>query len=121
MFRSGRIWRIPKGLSISESSDNKRRDIVIMDNLPVHKAPVVRKMIEAAGATLLYLPPYSPDLNPDRAGLQQIEGGFTQGGRDHCPGPLAYDRPRPDHLQPATMQKFLASCGLCSHANGIRW
>lgn len=39
-------------------------DVVVMDNLPVHKAPGVRAAIEAVGATLLYLPPYSPDLNP---------------------------------------------------------
>lgn len=39
-------------------------DIVIMDNLPAHKAFGVRQAIEAAGAVLLYLPPYSPDLNP---------------------------------------------------------
>jgi transposase len=39
-------------------------DIVIMDNLPAHKVAGVRKAIEAAGARLLYLPPYSPDLNP---------------------------------------------------------
>jgi hypothetical protein len=35
-----------------------------MDNLPAHKVEGVRKLIEAAGAKLLYLPPYSPDLNP---------------------------------------------------------
>ena len=35
-----------------------------MDNLSSHKGPRVRQMIESAGATLLYLPPYSPDLNP---------------------------------------------------------
>lgn len=39
-------------------------DIVVMDNLPSHKVAGVREAIEAAGATLLYLPPYSPDLNP---------------------------------------------------------
>lgn len=39
-------------------------DIVIMDNLPVHKVPAVCRAIEAAGAQLLFLPPYSPDLNP---------------------------------------------------------
>jgi transposase len=39
-------------------------DIVIMDNLASHKVEGVRKTIEAAGAQLLYLPPYSPDLNP---------------------------------------------------------
>lgn len=39
-------------------------DVVVMDNLRPHKAAGVREMIEAAGATLLYLPPYSPDYNP---------------------------------------------------------
>lgn len=39
-------------------------DIVVMDNLPAHKITGIREAIEAAGATLLYLPPYSPDFNP---------------------------------------------------------
>jgi transposase len=42
----------------------KRKDIVIMDNLSAHKVPGIREAIEAAGATLRYLPQYSPDLNP---------------------------------------------------------
>lgn len=46
-------------------------DIVIMDNLPAHKVAGVRQAIEARGAMLLYLPPYSPDLNP-------IENGFAK-------------------------------------------
>jgi transposase len=39
-------------------------DKVIIDNLPAHKLKAVRKLIEARGAELIYLPPYSPDLNP---------------------------------------------------------
>jgi len=39
-------------------------DIVVMDNLQSHKVAGVRQAIEAAGAQLRYLPPYSPDLNP---------------------------------------------------------
>ena len=39
-------------------------DIVVMDNLPAHKRAQIRIAIEAAGARLMYLPPYSPDLNP---------------------------------------------------------
>lgn len=39
-------------------------DIVVMDNLASHKVEGVRERIEAAGAQLWYLPPYSPDLNP---------------------------------------------------------
>ena len=39
-------------------------DVVVMDNLSAHKRPQIKRMIEAAGATVLYLPPYSPDFNP---------------------------------------------------------
>ena len=39
-------------------------DVAVMDNLSSHKVKGVRERIEAAGAQLLYLPPYSPDLNP---------------------------------------------------------
>ena len=39
-------------------------DIIVMDNLSSHKVQGVRDAIEAAGATVRYLPPYSPDLNP---------------------------------------------------------
>lgn len=42
----------------------KPGDIVILDNLGSHKGEAVRKAIRAAGARLLFLPPYSPDLNP---------------------------------------------------------
>ena len=46
-------------------------DVVVMDNLGSHKGPAVRGAIEAAGARLLYLPPYSPDFNP-------IENAFAK-------------------------------------------
>jgi transposase len=42
----------------------KRKDIVMIDSLPAHKAAGVREAIEARGATLRFLPKYSPDLNP---------------------------------------------------------
>jgi transposase len=46
-------------------------DVVIMDNLASHKGTRVRDLIEAAGASLRYLPPYSPDFNP-------IENAFAK-------------------------------------------
>jgi len=49
----------------------RQGDIVVMDNLSSHKGPKVGKMVEAAGASLLYLPPYSPDFNP-------IENAFAK-------------------------------------------
>ncbi|MGV1908361.1 IS630 family transposase [Agrobacterium cavarae] len=46
-------------------------DVVVMDNLPAHKAAGVRDAIERAGAKLMFLPPYSPDFNP-------IENAFSK-------------------------------------------
>jgi transposase len=48
-------------------------DIVVMDNLPAHKGAAVRQLIEAAGAELRYLPPYSPDLNPIEQGFAKLK------------------------------------------------
>jgi transposase len=42
----------------------RRGDVVVMDNVSVHKVAGVREAIEARGAILFYLPPHSPDLNP---------------------------------------------------------
>jgi len=42
----------------------RRGDIVVMDNLSAHKAPIVRAALEAVGAEVLFLPPYSPEFNP---------------------------------------------------------
>jgi transposase len=48
-------------------------DIVVMDNLSSHKGPRVRELIEAAGANLLYLPPYSPDFNPIEMAFSKLK------------------------------------------------
>ena len=48
-------------------------DIVVMDNLSSHKSPQVRRSIEAAGATLIYLPPYSPDYSPIEPAFSKIK------------------------------------------------
>ena len=48
-------------------------DIVVMDNLPAHKVAGIRQAIEAAGAHLLYLPPYSPDFNPIEMAFSKLK------------------------------------------------
>ena len=48
-------------------------DVVVMDNLAAHKAPQVRELIEQAGATLRFLPPYSHDFNPIEAAWALIK------------------------------------------------
>lgn len=51
----------------------KPGDIVIMDNLPAHKVAGVREAIEAAGATRLFLPAYSPDFNPIEMAFSKLK------------------------------------------------
>ena len=48
-------------------------DIVIMDNLASHKVAGIREAIEACGASVLYLPPYSPDLNPIEQSFSKLK------------------------------------------------
>ena len=51
----------------------KPGDIVIMDNLSSHKRPAIAAVLTAAGATLRYLPPYSPDLNPIEQAFSKLK------------------------------------------------
>ena len=48
-------------------------DIVVMDNLGSHKSAAIRQSIQAAGARLWFLPPYSPDLNPIEQAFAKIK------------------------------------------------
>jgi transposase len=48
-------------------------DIVVMDNLPAHRVGGIHKAIAAAGAILLYLPPYSPDFNPIEMAFSKLK------------------------------------------------
>ena len=56
----------------------KPGDIVIMDNLPAHKGAQVRDAIEAVGAELRYLPPYSPDFNPIENSFSKIKANLRK-------------------------------------------
>ena len=56
-------------------------DVVLLDNLKAHRDPAVRRLIEARGATLLYLPPYSPDFNP----IEPAWGLVKRPIRTHAP------------------------------------
>ena len=56
-------------------------DVVILDNLATHKIRGVREVIEAVGARLLYLPPYSPDFNP----IEPMWSKIKQILRSHAP------------------------------------
>jgi transposase len=56
----------------------KPGDIVIMDNLGSHKADAVRRIIRAAGATAVFLPPYSPDFNPIEQAFSKLKSALRK-------------------------------------------
>ena len=55
-------------------------DIVVMDNLGSHKGKAVRQLIRSAGARLLFLPPYSPDLNPIEQAFAKLKSLLRRAG-----------------------------------------
>ena len=67
-------------------------DIIVMDNLSVHKNATARKAIEDAGAIIWDLPPYSPDLNPHREDVEQNKSTPTQSKSPRPREPLSGHR-----------------------------
>jgi transposase len=63
----------------------KCKDIVFMDNLGAHKAPGVKEAIEARGATLQYLPKYSPDLNPIEMSFSKLKAFLRKASKRTVP------------------------------------
>src|ERR1700726_3121843 len=63
----------------------KRKDIVMIENLPAHKAAGVREAVEARGATLRYLPKYSPDLNPIEMSFSRLKAYLRKAGERTIP------------------------------------
>jgi len=60
-------------------------DIVVMDNLSSHKSEEVREIVEAAGARLLYLPPYSPDFNPIEQAFAKVKAHLHKAAERSIP------------------------------------
>jgi transposase len=54
--------------------------VVVMDNLGAHKGERVRKLIEGSGCEVLFLPPYSPDLNPIEEAFSKVKGLLRRAG-----------------------------------------
>ena len=91
-----------------------------MDNLPVHKVAGVAEAIEAAGATLIYLPKYSPDLNPIELAFSKLKSHLRKAAEHTIPRLLRRIGRIVTGFQRAGMQEFLSPCGLCSNLTGIR-
>jgi transposase len=86
-------------------------DVVVLDNLAAHKVAGVREAIAAAGASVLYLPPYSPDLNPIEqafAKLKQLLRTACARTRDALWSAIGQLL---DRFGPEECANYLANCG----------
>lgn len=89
----------------------RRGDVVVLDNLAVHKQPEVRAAIEAAGAQIRFLPPYSPDFNPIEMAFAKLKA-FMRAARprtfDHVTTLTAAALPL---FTPAECRNYVRHCG----------
>jgi transposase len=86
-------------------------DVVVMDNLSSHKGARVRDMIAAAGATLLYLPPYSPDLNPIENAFSKLKALLRKAAERTVNGLWDAIGRLIDDFTPAECANFFANAG----------
>lgn len=86
-------------------------DVVIMDNLSSHKAPAVREVIEQAGASLLYLPPYSADFNRIEQAFSKLNAHVRKAAERTIHGLCTAIGRILDFYSPAACAKYLANAG----------
>jgi transposase len=86
-------------------------DVVIMDNLSSHKRTAVRERIEAAGAALLFLPPYSPDFNPIEKAFSRLKAMLRKEGERTVSGLWDLIGRLVDIFQPNECANYFRSCG----------
>ena len=86
-------------------------DVVVMDNLSSHKRAGVRRAIEAAGAELRFLPPYSPDLNPIELAFAKLKALLRKAGERTVEGLWAFLGRALDAFSPQECQNYFRHCG----------
>ena len=88
-------------------------DIVVMDNLSSHKVTGIREAIEAAGAELRYLPPYSPDLNPIELAFSKLKKLLRDGARRTTESLWQLCGEVLDLFTPEECSNYFRHCGYC--------
>jgi transposase len=86
-------------------------DVVVMDNLSSHKGTTVRELIEQRGATLLFLPPYSPDLNPIELAFAKLKQLLRSAGHRTMAALWSDVQRMLDRITPGDAAGFLRHCG----------
>lgn len=86
-------------------------NVVIMDNLSSHKRPAVRELIEAAGATMMFLPPYSPDFNPIEMAFAKLKALLRKAAERTIEGLWSRIGNLVDVFTPQECANYFAKCG----------
>jgi transposase len=86
-------------------------DVVVMDNLACHKRAGVRRAIEAAGAELRLLPPYSPDLNPIEKAFSRMKARLRAAAKRTVPAVEDYLGELSGTFAPQECRNYFRSCG----------
>ncbi len=86
-------------------------DIVVLDNLSSHKGPKVRTLIEAVGASLVYLPPYSPDLNPIEMAFAKLKALLRKAAQRTVAGLWTAIGQLLDSFTPQECRNYFAAAG----------
>lgn len=86
-------------------------DVVVLDNLSVHKSVQVRRLIEQVGAKLLLLPPYSPDLNPIEMAISKIKSVMKKLARRSVDGLLNGLDQALGSIRPDDALAYITHCG----------
>jgi transposase len=86
-------------------------DVVVMDNLSCHKRPGVVRAVEAAGCTVLYLPPYSPDLNPIEKAFSKLKALLRRAAERTVEGLWGLLGRVLDEFRPEECRNYFLSCG----------
>jgi len=90
-------------------------DLVFMDNLPAHKVTGVKEAIEAAGATRVFLPPYSPDFNPIEQAFAKLKAILRKVGARTIDDLWAAIADAIELFPPAECANFFANSGCEPH------
>jgi transposase len=86
-------------------------DIVIMDNLSRHKRASIRDLIEAVGARLMFLPPYSPNFTPIEKAFARLKAMLRKAGERTVSGLWSHIGRLVDLFQPQECANYFSSCG----------
>lgn len=86
-------------------------DMVVMDNLSSHKGAAAKALVEARGATLLFLPPYSPDLNPIELAFAKLKQLLRSAGHRTMKALWSDVQRMLDLITPSHAANFLRHCG----------